>query len=220
MSDGPIMARSTFPALHQRGAALLEFALVLPALLLLAFGTYDLSRAIDTEMILVNISREGADLMSRSADSASYAQLVMNALGDTAKPNYQESPGSSGWKSAGTFENNSQILITRIKGVASGSKVNATITEQYHWLRGSIAPTSQIWNCGNHWNADGSCTIPSPAPVVILGNLGSGDVLNDGDTFYAVEVFYDYSALFGGMNVGAGLVVPTVGPTMYAWAIF
>lgn len=44
----------------RRGAAVVEFALVLPVFLLLIFGMVEFGRAIMVQQILVNASREGA----------------------------------------------------------------------------------------------------------------------------------------------------------------
>ena len=55
---------------EQRGASLVELALVLPLLLLLVMGIVDLGRAFNNLMIITNASREGARYASRfPADS-------------------------------------------------------------------------------------------------------------------------------------------------------
>jgi len=47
------------------GAALVELAIILPVLLLLAFGVFELGRAIQAKNIITNMSREGANLAAR-----------------------------------------------------------------------------------------------------------------------------------------------------------
>lgn len=51
-----------------RGQALVEFALVLPILLLLILGVIDFSRLITTKIVLTNAAREGASFISRNPD--------------------------------------------------------------------------------------------------------------------------------------------------------
>ncbi len=48
------------------GTAAVEFAFILPLLVLLAIPIFDLARIIQANMILINISREGANLASRT----------------------------------------------------------------------------------------------------------------------------------------------------------
>jgi len=65
------------------GQSLVEMAIVLPVLLVLAFGIFDVSRAIQANNIIINMSREGASLASRSQVAP---QDIMNSLAATAQP--------------------------------------------------------------------------------------------------------------------------------------
>ena len=70
-----------------RGIAAVEFAIVLPLLALLLFMVVDLSRAIQAKIILLNISREGANLASRAtSDLSGTGQSIMNALAASTPP--------------------------------------------------------------------------------------------------------------------------------------
>jgi len=53
-----------------RGQSLVEFALVLPVLLLLVLGTMDFARLFSTKITLTNAAREGANYLSRHPDDA------------------------------------------------------------------------------------------------------------------------------------------------------
>lgn len=67
------------------GVAAVEFALFLPVLLLLALPMFDFARAIQANMILVNMSREGASLASRA--SLEYtSQQIIGSLASTSPP--------------------------------------------------------------------------------------------------------------------------------------
>jgi Flp pilus assembly protein TadG len=55
---------------HPAGQSLVEFALVLPVLLLLVLGAMDLARMFSTKITLTNAAREGANYLSRHPDDA------------------------------------------------------------------------------------------------------------------------------------------------------
>jgi Flp pilus assembly protein TadG len=65
------------------GQGVVEFALVLPVLVLLALGIFDYSRMIQASNIISNMSREGASLASRTSIAH---QEIMNAIASTAQP--------------------------------------------------------------------------------------------------------------------------------------
>jgi len=50
-----------------RGQSLVEFALILPILLLLVLGALDIGRIITTKIAVTNAAREGANYLSRNA---------------------------------------------------------------------------------------------------------------------------------------------------------
>jgi Flp pilus assembly protein TadG len=55
-------SRLSGPAARERGAAAVEFALLLPVLLLLVFGIIDFGRALNAQITLTQAAREGARL--------------------------------------------------------------------------------------------------------------------------------------------------------------
>ncbi len=70
--------RTSRGARHHRGIAVVEFAFVLPILLVLIFGVIELGRAVLTRQVLLNLSREAANLASRGTslnDSIAAIQL-------------------------------------------------------------------------------------------------------------------------------------------------
>ena len=66
-----------------RGQSVVELAMVLPLLVVLALVIFDLSRVIQANNIISNMSREGANLASRSTIAP---QDIMNSLAPTAQP--------------------------------------------------------------------------------------------------------------------------------------
>lgn len=193
------------------GAAVVEFVLVLPLLILLALPIFDFARAIQANMILVNMSREGASLASR-ANLIYSDQQIMGALASTASPL--------------DMSNSGMIYITRVMGHAeNGGIIRNVVLEQYRWAQGwnqsRYSPPSTVWNCGTSgtsWATGGSCSnIPTgnsaPTANVMTGQLADGEVI------YAADVFYNFSTLFGGMNLGFGLTTPQLSHDLHAMTV-
>ena len=64
------------PRRGERGASLVEFAMVAPLLVVLLFAIADLGRAFQTWITLTNASREGARLGATGADAAAIRERV------------------------------------------------------------------------------------------------------------------------------------------------
>jgi len=61
----------------ERGAALLELALLLPLLVVMALGVIDLGRLIHARLVVTNVSREGGSLASRGKGGGDANLLAM-----------------------------------------------------------------------------------------------------------------------------------------------
>jgi len=95
--------------------ALVEFALMLPLLLLLVLGVMDLGRMFYVKMILTNAAREGANYLAYFPEDAS------NEYGDTFAAIYDEAKSS-----------NVEVIITDVaySGCCTrGLPVEVTITK-------------------------------------------------------------------------------------------
>ncbi|WP_426072424.1 TadE/TadG family type IV pilus assembly protein [Janthinobacterium sp. DSP2-3-3] len=196
-----------FPRRAARGIAAIEFAIVLPLLALLLFMLADLSRAIQAKTILLNISREGANLSARAtSDLSGSSQSIMNALAATTPPLDMNGHG--------------MIYITKIMGYTAKSGLRNIVLEQYRWDAGAKAsgylPASQVWQCGS-WS-NGTCTGIAKdeyAPAVPLMQ----SQLADGELIYAVETFYNFDMLFGTLKFGNS-TTPVLGPNLTSMTIF
>jgi hypothetical protein len=152
-----------------RGISLVELALVLPVLLLLVLGVIDFSRALQYNNILVNLSREGANLSARTTEQPQY---IFRALIDTATPLEMNVHG--------------MMYITRLVGRADG---RATVEEQHRpQTGGKDSLPSRIWNCSS-WSS-GRCNLPNTRPIISLPTT-----LREGETVFAAEALYDYTLL-------------------------
>ncbi|MFK3738885.1 TadE/TadG family type IV pilus assembly protein [Massilia sp. TN1-12] len=200
-----------FYHVRQRGVAAVEFALLLPILLILVFGMVDAGRALQANTIMVNIGREGANLVARgNVDLASSSQDVMYALMASAPPLNVKQQG--------------MIYITRVMGVVSNGVSRSVVLDQYRWddaarnlgYRASkYGPGSKVYSCGA-W-ANGACTSISsasrPATSIMNGQLDNGEIV------FVVETWYRYDMLTAG-TATSFFGLPVFGPDLYSMTIF
>ena len=132
----PTTARSALAHLRRgdRGAAAIEFALVVPWLFVVVFGIVDFGLAMNSQIVINNAAREGARVASLGGSFDATITAAKNAeigltgtapttaavckLADTtACPG-----GSSGWAAGNS------------NAAPSGSNVTVTVTYIYAWL--------------------------------------------------------------------------------------
>ncbi|MFM0739341.1 pilus assembly protein [Paraburkholderia xenovorans] len=199
---------------REQGIVSVEMALLLPMLVALALPVYDIARNIQAQMILINVSREGASLSSRAALTYPM-QTIMSSLTSTTPPLNMSAHG--------------MIYITEIMGNnncdSNGNNCTGVVVAQYRWNGGSYAPASQLWNCGTsgtRWASDGtgSCSgIPAAGNASPVVSLLQGK-LSDGQIAYAVEAFYLQTPLLGSLKLGGGIKTPALAPNLYAMTVF
>lgn len=199
---------------RRRGIAAVEFALLLPLLLVLLIALIDVARALQAQMIMINLSREAANLASRGKLQLSEnAQTIIGQVAASAPPLDMNKLG--------------MIYITRIMGSTSNGVTRSIVLEQYRWddatsNRGyrvsNYAPQSKIWTCSS-WASGtaGTCVVPSGtlAPVV---SMMSGQLL-DGEIIYVVEVYYKFNMLFQTFTFGS-FATPTLATDFYSMTVF
>jgi len=151
-----------------KGAAFVELAIVLPLLVLLALGVFDFARAIHAKNMITNMSREGANLASRSAIPGTN---IMNAIAYTAQPL--------------DMINNGTIYLTVVQGQGNeetGSVV-PMIQSQISW-RNKSNPQSKIGSAGN------------VAQSLASLNLAEGETVYSVEIFYRYRgMFFHYLGL-------------------------
>lgn len=165
--------------LRSRGAAMVETALLLPLLVLLALPVADLARALQAQLILDAISREGASLAARGTlplDGAS--QSIMDTLAATAPPLDMQRDG--------------MLFVSRIMG----SEAGPLVLEQHRWLGGGHDTAAAIAGCAA-WNAAGRCM--QQAGAVALDADAAPDA---GELVHAFEAHYRFRPWFGAMLPG------------------
>jgi len=204
-----------FSKRRERGAAAIEMALLLPILVAIALPVVDFARNMQAQMILINVSREGANLASR-ASLTFPMQTIMSSLSMTTPPLDMTANG--------------MIYITEIIGNngcdASNNNCTGVVVAQYRWNNGKYtAAASKLWNCGSSgtkWATDGTggCSgLPSPGKTSPEVSLLKGQ-LSNGQIAYAVEAYYYQPPLIGALNLGPILKTPALSPDLYAMTVF
>ena len=108
------------------GAALVEFAVILPFLLLLILAVIDFGHLIQTRLIMTNVSREGGSIGSRQDPLDAGMPDMLVASGRPL-----DFAGVDG-----------KVVITRIEAGKSAQAPSPTITQQYQ--RGGLSARSGI----------------------------------------------------------------------------
>ena len=175
----------------RRGIALIEFALILPILLILALATVDFGRLVQTRLIVSNVSREGGSLASRQT---TVDTSLITVLKESGKP--LNLIGADG-----------KIIITRVRAGQSAGAPNPTILTQNS--RGTLGRNSTV----------GTTIGANPNLVASIYNhlvFRTANATSDISEVTVVEVFYKYRPItpfprgFGGSMLlpdGDGMIV-------------
>jgi Flp pilus assembly protein TadG len=196
----------------ERGIAAVELALLLPMLVILALCAIDGARALQANIIMTNIAREGANLVARGgADLDDESQDVIYAVMASAPPLNVNQQG--------------MMYITRVMGVSDAGGTRSVVLDQYRWddaarnlgaRRSTYQPVSRIYSCGS-WSSAGKCssisTTSRPAVAVLTGKLDNGEIV------YVVETFYKFDMLVSAFTFRKD-ALPTFGPDLYSMSVF
>ena len=180
----------------RRGVALIEFALILPILIILFLVTVDFGRLIQARLIISNVSREGGSLASRQTTVDTSLTTVLKESG----------------KPLDLIGNYGKIIITRVKAGQSAAAPNPTIATQFS--RGTLARNSTI--------AAGNANLGLVASIYNHLLFKSANATSDIAEVTVVEVFYKYRPITPfPRGFGGGMFLPdTDGMIIWSRAIF
>jgi len=108
---------------NERGAALIETAITIPIILLIAVGIFEFGRAYQTWQVLTNAAREGARIaILADKTDADVTTAVRNYMQSGGLPNYASAP----------------VLIDRavVMGTNTGSRITVNYPFQFMVLNG------------------------------------------------------------------------------------
>jgi Flp pilus assembly protein TadG len=126
----------------ERGVALVEFALVLPLVLVLLLGMIDVGKAVNywnDETHLANEAARYAAVYKNPGPQATLNQSIVNQADSTELKS--GGSGSSSFPTAGDalqiciwFPNNNNTADDPVRDHAVGDPVQVVVTAKYHWL--------------------------------------------------------------------------------------
>jgi len=144
MDQGEYPVKTQNQKIGQRGAAAVEFAIVLPLLLILVFGIADVGMALYNKQVITNASREGARAgIARS--TMPIADVVDNYCSGKLILNGSSSPLVN-FIGGGAFQNDLTVTVTYVHnfifaGIV-GLSPTITMTGQTVMKMESVPPSS------------------------------------------------------------------------------
>jgi Flp pilus assembly protein TadG len=161
------------------GQSLIEFAMVLPLMLLLALGVIEVGYALYADHLIVKLAREGSNLISRQT----YLQDAETALlaGATAPLNLNSANGKlilSAVTLGTAGANTGQLIIIkrRVVGTLSGTSA----------IDGATSPPASSYNGVPDYTAKNADNDPA---IRAAASLPNGLVLSPGQVVYLTEIF-------------------------------
>ncbi|OBT14039.1 hypothetical protein A9264_02310 [Vibrio sp. UCD-FRSSP16_10] len=152
---------------------------IVPILLLIMMGIFELTQVIQANNIIISISREGANLISRN--SSQTPEQVMDTIASTSDPLNLDQDGI--------------IYINLVVGREddSGNPIDPVLNQQYRWGDFGYSAQSSTWDECTQWGGsdNGTCDIGDTDPVLTNFPLQ----LDSGESVYVVEVIYRYSPI-------------------------
>ncbi|MBO0333656.1 pilus assembly protein [Sneathiella sp. CAU 1612] len=158
---------------NHRGVAMAEFALMLPVLMLLTAGSFEVARYALMTQKLDRIAATLSDLIARS-NIENITETEISNIIDSAL--FMAQPFD--------ISGNNMIILTSVQGRAGQAP---EILSQR--ISGSVTSASSI--IGD--TIGGDATLPAAFP-----DAGSGETLADGETLIIAEVYYDYDPYLTG----------------------
>ncbi|EGR0669018.1 pilus assembly protein [Vibrio vulnificus] len=164
---------------RQFGFASIEMIAAFPVFVMLIMGVIDVTNIIQANYVVVSISREASNIVSRS--STETPEQIMDTVS----------------KTSGTLDltQDGAMYITLVRGAEDSSPY---VDAQYQWLDSGVTVFSKTWSGCTSWGSDGKCLFDEDNPPS-LNDFPIG--LSDDESTYVVEVFYQYepfySLLFG-----------------------
>jgi Flp pilus assembly protein TadG len=183
----------------ERGQALVEFAIVLPLLLLLILGVIEFSYAMYAKHVLIKMAREGSNLISRNTslvDAGTVMRSMANAPVD--------------------LNSTHSLMIFSVIRLGSTTNVGKPVLYKRRQL-GTLAGHTSILSTSGTCNFVSSNDYANSADdnCLIAGGLPTGVVIPNSGQIYMTEVFNTHNFLTPAGNFGIN--APN---TLYANAYF
>jgi hypothetical protein len=185
-----------------RGQSIIEFAVVLPLLLVVVLGVIEVSYALLDQHVVTKFTREGSNLISRDTSLADAAAAMKAMSGRPVD-----------------FNTHSRLIFSVVRrGATTGSSNYDKDILYQRYEFGALAATSKLSTLGSGSygpapeyqanNPDGDTNLQ-------VTNLSSGIVLTPGGTIYITEIYTTHDLITPFDKFGV-----TVPKTLYSIAYF
>lgn len=159
---------------NDRGQALLEFALVVPVVLVLALGVIEVSYALLDQHVVAKLSREGSNLISRDTSLADAAMAMKNM---SSRP-------------VNFTDGSSKVIFSVIKNVATGGAANYGKPVLYQrYVYGSYAGSSVLNNSGGSFGPGPEYQAVNSDNDTALQITNLPATMAVGDMLYITEIY-------------------------------
>lgn len=132
--------KASYRRMDTKGQGLLEFALVLPLLVIIMFGLLDLGRAFFTIIVISNASREGARYLTQNPDD-NIPDPYGNTFYGTKQAAIAEAQGSIVNLTPSDVNISYCLDNDTFEGCDSGYPVEVRVTYQFKLILGSFLPS-------------------------------------------------------------------------------
>lgn len=122
-------------AAHERGQSLVEFALLLPVLLLILLGAVDLARVYTTQVTITNAAREGARF--GAANRTNTPEIQNKAVQEASSSGVAISTSDVA-VACFPFAGNTPFASCIDSGIVAGDRLRVTVTHAFPLITGGI----------------------------------------------------------------------------------
>jgi len=161
---------------NQRGQSMIEFAMILPLLLVIVLGVVEVSYALIDQHVVTKLTREGSNLISRDLTLKDAAQVLKSMSTGPVD-----------------FDSNSKVIFSVIRKGQSTGTANYGVDILYQrYEYGALAASSalQTRGAGDFNNPpEYTATNADSNTALQLVNLPSGLNIGNGSMIYVTEVF-------------------------------
>jgi TadE-like protein len=165
-----------------RGQSIIEFAMVMPLLMLIVLGVVEVSYALLDQHVITKLSREGSNLISRDTSLADSAAALKSMSGRPVD-----------------FSTNARMIFSVVRrGATTGtSNFNKDVLyERYEY--GALSASSMISTRGSASYGTGpdyAAANPDGDTNIQVTNLPAGITLTTGGTLYITEIYVQHELI-------------------------
>jgi hypothetical protein len=185
-----------------RGQSVVEFAIILPLLMVVVLGVVEVSYALLDQHVVTKLTREGSNLISRDTSLADAAAALKSMSGRPVD-----------------FTTHSKLIFSVVRRGATTGTANYNqdvLYQRYEY--GALAATSKISTAGSGSYGPGpeyEANNPDGDANIRVTNMPAGVVLSTGGMIYITEVFTTHQLITPFDKFGV-----TVPSTLYSIAYF